>query len=413
MNNTATNTLLLLASSLLAYAVAELLFSYLYVHGQINPPSRDGWYFEELGNTVQFDPVIGYRLTTTPSRHLRISNGETEYSGIFVGNNAGFPDRDDFQPARVDNRTLRVAVIGDSFSSGQFLATNWPERVKELAQQQPNQSPLQLLNFSVYSGGLANWYNIVTRIIAAQDYQLDALVFPVFANDLFRPFMLFEARDQQKLLIGNAGWDPTQWPATREQAMPFLHPSDGYILSRQEWQQFEQGWHPELPRSWQPYLSQTLQYLGLYCWQQADNWLRNPQEQWAAWHASRNMTSHPEVVPEPDASLQRGRFTDQHLLLIRAIRDYARSRQLPVLVIRIPDHHEATQDWPIAGNVLEFAELLDARVIDGAAAFNALSPAEKRSHYFPVDGHWNQQGSDRFATFIYPQLQAFLHAPQQ
>lgn len=406
--NSARNAALFLVSALLAYGLAEALFSYLYVHGHINPPDRDGWYFEELGHTVHFDPVIGYRLAAVPSRHLRISNGETEYSGVFVGNNAGFPDRDDFQPQRSDSRTLRVAIVGDSFSSGQFLATNWPEQVEAIARQHPSNPPLQLLNFSVYSGGLANWRNIVTGIIDAQDYQLDALVFPVFANDLFRPFMLFEARDTRKLLIGQAGWDPARWPQTREQAGSYLQASEGYILSRDEWQQFQLGWHPDLPRRWQPYMSQMLQFLAGYASQQARAWLDNPREQWASWQASRQLQAGTAPPPVPDASLGQGRFTPQHLRLIGDILAVARQRQLPVLVIRIPDRHEAEQGWPIAGNVQEFAGLAGAPLVDGAEAFAGLDADARRELYFPVDGHWNQRGSDRFAAFIYPRLLAFL-----
>ena len=58
------------------------------------------WLFEDSGRTWQFDPVRGYRLTSTPSRFLRATDGRFEYVGVARGNAQGFADRDDFTPKR-------------------------------------------------------------------------------------------------------------------------------------------------------------------------------------------------------------------------------------------------------------------------------------------------------------------------
>lgn len=401
------NIALAILSFVVTYIAAELLFSYCYVTGLINKPSRDGWYFEELGNTVHFDPVIGYKLTSTPSNTLRISNNEVEYTGIFKGNNQGFQDRDDFFPERHDPHALRIAIVGDSFSTEQFMAINWPDKVEDIARTNPQAPPLQLLNLSLYSGGLVNWRNIVTQVLDKEHYQVDALVFPVFANDLFRPFMIFEARDQTKLLIGNAGWDPDKLPATLEDAMPLLSPSEGHIFTHTQWQAFTRGeWHPELPRPWQAYMSASLKFLFQIARQKTGEWLSNPSEKFSLYQASRSMnqtldTNSPATI---DGSLSRGRFSVQHLRLIHDIKRYAEKNHLPVFVIRIPDKNEAVNQVPVAGNVAEFSEILGAQLLDGAGAFSNLTPAQKQALYFPYDGHWNQEGSDRFARYIYPEI---------
>src|SRR5438105_6345006 len=69
---------------------------------------------EDTGRTIEFDPVRGYRLTNTPARTARITNGRIEYVGAFRGNSQGFPDRDDFGPKRDSKYKLRFAVLGDS-----------------------------------------------------------------------------------------------------------------------------------------------------------------------------------------------------------------------------------------------------------------------------------------------------------
>src|SRR5947209_1950318 len=68
---------------------------------------------EDTGKTIFFDPVRGYRLTRTPARTARITDGRIEYVGAYRGNNQGFPDRDDFGPKRDKSYRLRFAVLGD------------------------------------------------------------------------------------------------------------------------------------------------------------------------------------------------------------------------------------------------------------------------------------------------------------
>jgi len=244
-------------------------------------------------------------------------------------------------------------------------------------------------------------------VLDKKNYQVDALVFPVFANDLFRPFMIFEARNQTKLLIGNAGWDPEKLPTTLEEAMPLLSPSEGHILTHTQWQAFMRGeWHPELPRPWQAYMSASLKFLFQIAQQKTGEWLSNPRERFALYQVSRSMnqtpdTDHPVAI---DESLSRGHFSAQHLRLIHDIKDYAEKNHLPIFVVRVPDKNEAINQLPIAGNVAEFSEILGAQLLDGADAFSNLTPAQKQALYFPYDGHWNQEGSDRFAHYIYPEI---------
>lgn len=154
--------------------------------------------FDESTKTVHFDPIRGYMLSKQASRWCHIVNGNVEFVAWLKGNSQGFPSRTDFVPARTDASTRRIAVFGDSFSSGDYLDTNWPDRTQALAEA--GGEKLQLLNFSLYGAGLANWWSILTRLVAAQNYELDGIVFED-SLDLARG----ETRAQIKMMQGLPG----------------------------------------------------------------------------------------------------------------------------------------------------------------------------------------------------------------
>jgi len=86
-----------------------------------------------------------------------------EYVGHIRGNNQGFPDRDDFHPRRERADGARLAVMGDSFTSAQFIEMNWPDRVEERFAASGGR--ITLMNFAVDGAGLANWWSIPSGII--------------------------------------------------------------------------------------------------------------------------------------------------------------------------------------------------------------------------------------------------------
>jgi len=117
---------------LIGYLFAELAVTAYY---GFSWAGTSMWLFDESGKTVHFDPVRGYLLTQQPSRWSRLTNGTVEWSGWLKGNSQGFPTRTDFSPARPDSSTRRIAVFGDSFSAGDYLDMNWPDRAQVLARQ--------------------------------------------------------------------------------------------------------------------------------------------------------------------------------------------------------------------------------------------------------------------------------------
>jgi hypothetical protein len=166
------------------YALVEAVATIRYL--VTSAPPDPYWIYEDSGRTIRFDPIRGYRLSSTPSRFARISHGEVEYVGHIRGNNQGFPDRDDFHPRRERADGARLAVMGDSFTSAQFIEMNWPDRVEERIAASGGR--ITLMNFAVDGAGLANWWSILRGIIEPEAYELDGIIFACYWGDLRRPF---------------------------------------------------------------------------------------------------------------------------------------------------------------------------------------------------------------------------------
>ena len=133
-----------------------------------------GWFFwwgrsivilEDTKRTVQFDPIRGYRVTTTPARSARITDGKIEFVGTLRGNAQGFFGWQDIGPKREKPYVRRIAVFGDSFTEGHYLGQCWPARAQDLTCERG--VPMQFLNFAQTGAGLANWWSVLTKIVEA------------------------------------------------------------------------------------------------------------------------------------------------------------------------------------------------------------------------------------------------------
>jgi len=356
----------------------ELIYSTLYVYGVVQP-SSSFWVFEDSGKTVRFDPVAGVRYTTTPSRSARITNGQVEYVATFRGNAQGFPDRDDFRPRRAEAEGIRLAVLGDSFTAGEYLPVNWPDRVEILARA--DGYPLELLNLSVSGGGLANWWSIVTRLLEVEGYELDALVFAVFEGDLHRSFSFSDHRGYRRHVFARSpSWDPGEWPKTLDEAQPLLEELEGFIVDSQTFEKaIHNRWNPYLPRPWRPYAMLELRKLTEH----------------EAEDAARADVRGTLAVPSFQEGQQR---------LIGDIKRFLIERGLPVLVVTVPSREALLTQASVPADAVEFARLLGGTMVDGATAFVGLDEAGIRGHWLPYDGHWAEAGSDRFAAWLYRYL---------
>jgi len=361
-----------LITVVIAYVACEATTSALYFAGVLGPP-RVLYLYENLQETMHFDSIRGYRLERTPSRTARITNGIIEYIGQLQGNNMGFPDRDDFNAKRLNLKGRRFAVFGDSFTAAQYLSRNWPDLAEDLTRD--TERPLELLNFSIDGGGLANWWSVLTRIVKAEGYEIDGVVFVVFPPDLLRGFSVAEQRGYDRYMYGRVPrWDPRYFPSTREEAEQYLSEKpNGYIVTTSEFNAALKGeWMPKERRV--PYLASII-YRAL---------------QWAVDRSSFN-PSRNEVVKS------------ERIALIGDIRQSLQSMGVPVVVVFIPMREDLLakgDQIEVDADTREFASLIGAKLVNGGLAFKGLSTSEIRADWLPYDGHWGQGGSDRFARFM-------------
>lgn len=371
-------TLRILSIFFFSYLAFDCAISLLYFFRVFEPPSYYAssiWVFEDSGRTIQFDPVRGYTLTTTPSRWARFTKGTLEFVGILKGNNQGFPDNDDFHPQRRNAIEKRFAVFGDSFTAGQYFETNWPDRLEELTRSR--QRPAIFLNFSVDGGGLANWWSILTKIVEAEHYELDGIIFAVYPGDLRRKLTVSDHRNQKVHVRGRvASWDPSTYPKTLEDARPAFEPNvASHIISTDEFDRFLKGeWMPPVR-----YEKRARLYFAWLVW---------------TWITDRL----------PNRSLTRfNGFDAERQKLIADIKRSAANMGLPILVVHVPSRIELTNgqfDKDLPAETKAFAHELGAMYVDGKEAFLKCDSEEIKSMWLPYDAHWGQKGSDRFALFM-------------
>ncbi len=381
-----------------SYLLAEAAYSLLYRNGVIDPPRF--WIVEDNGvGAVQFDPHTGYRIRGEPARQAHVVGGYVDYVGGYYGNNAGFPDRDDFTPERRHPDEVRLAVFGDSFTAASFLETNWPDAVEARCGSVGSQ--IQLMNFALDGAGLANWWGAMTHILEAEDYELDGLVFAIYPGDLYRTLQVADQTDREAHRAWfTDSWAPEDWPKSLEEALPKMNIL-GPVYPTEQFDRVLSGeFYPPLPRPWKRYLADTV-----------------PRKVKDAWKRLSTEPPEPWKPPKPEDSFS----PEQRRLMNDWIR-FVETRRLPVLVIRIPDRAESMQAakegpgrcLPTAfggkrylpgAEAFErtgradaaFAAMMGGHYADGRDAYAGMTARRIRKKYFRYDGHWNQDGSLLFA----------------
>jgi hypothetical protein len=367
-------------AAVLAYVIAEIVATSIYM---ASVPSVY-WVFEDTGPSVRFDPRSGYRVKGEPTRVAKftrsheLSRANVEYVGAVGGNELGFPDRDDFGPRRTDSKALRLAVMGDSFTGGD-LPTHWPDRCEDEFAERGGKA--ELLNFSQSGFGLANWHRMITKILVAEQYEIDGIVFAVWGNDLARRFYVCDHGSGPVQMGGRVqSWTPEDYPLTRSEATRWMVPWEGHVVSKARFAASLDGdWSP--PRPFKAFLAST-----------AFERMLGPAENGGPVGATPPGRLRGELS---DINRGRGR-------LVREIRDAARAMDVPVLVVKIPTIEElnGVPDTATDDDVRAFAEFVGAEVLDGMEAFGHLGVAQVRQCWHPRDLHWNQSGSDCFADWM-------------
>ena len=364
------------------YGICEIAVStYVYLSS-----GQSVWVAEDAGKTVQFDPVMGYKLTETPSRFTRITDGVLNYVGTFEGNAQGFPDRDDFPAERASPDQRVFAVFGDSFTAGNFLSRNWPDRAEDLLKLQGED--VALLNLSGDGWGLGNWASIIDGKLKQDPYELDGLIFAAWTGDLWRTFRYADYRGQKRRAAKNAsGWRLEDRPKDLEEAMQTLDgagPEQSWIVSSEEFDAVLRGKQLAKPE-WHFVIFDRVKSL-----------LRPVVHQFRRTRDGADWAERQGCAGESDPD---------RIALFDSIKRYAQDRDLPILVVYIWSREglingSVNTDLCRRETAREFADRIGAEFVDGGDAFAGISQDQLEQLWLPNDGHWGQGGSDVFADFM-------------
>ncbi|MCE9634772.1 MAG: hypothetical protein K8T90_03615 [Planctomycetes bacterium] len=369
----------------LGYAVAEAAVTFVF--SRTVPAVY--WVFEESGPTLKYDPLSGYRVHGGPARVAKFVRGkdptkaDVEYVGGFYGNKQGFPDRDDFSVARKSPTATRLAVLGDSFSGGDLLRP-WADACEDSVRERGGEA--ELLNFSLSGVGLANWHQMLLKEIEPTKYDIDGVVFAVWGNDLARRLYVCDhggsTPDGAARHMGGRvdTWNPDLYPKSREEALALMGSWQGYVTSTANFDASLRGeWKPSRPL--EPFIATKL-----------IETLRGTPQGTGHVGAAAAGTLARELT---DPTQGRGR-------LVAEMKAALGRMGVPVTVVKIPALDELLENRtaPADDDARAFAKEIGARFVDGAAAYAGLDEAGMRAHWYPVDLHWNQDGSDRFAAWM-------------
>ncbi len=374
------NFLLCLASILFAYVLLEFGLTALF-----SPAAPETYWVWSNDRTITFDPVAGFRLTREEAYRSRITKGQVEYCGVYRGNNRGFADRDNFVPERTipAEKLPRYAVFGDSFSHAQYNPHNWPDHAEDLLFDAGR--PTQLLNFALDGQGLANWWSILRGEIEKRNYQIDGVIFAVFEDNLFRPFTMIHM-NAGKLYLGRLPyWNAERTPKSFAEASRYMpEVKAAHLLDRRNFFRALSGeWTPPVEREWF-LLGRMRKLLG------------------------RILPPAPLPAP-PGLPEDCGPETNEpwRQRMVDEIATIVRRHKWKAIVVYLPSRDDLLahgKDTFHRSETRRFAEKIGAEFHDSTSLYEALDEADIRGHFLPYDGHWNTEGSDIFAEFMFDLL---------
>lgn len=374
------NTILVLLSVFIAYFLAEVVYSWLYVKKLIDPVETI-WFHEATDSegNFKYDSVTGYRISPIPSRYGAVlSDGTLESIGVLKGNNRGFPDKRDFEPRKSNPQIKRIAVLGDSYTASQFTLRAWPDIAEDKINEIAVDSVV-FMNFSVDGGGLANWHSIIRNVILADSFQIDAVIFAVMGNDPDRKFMwkddALQNSSERKLAFNYfTGWQQPR-AGKYEDITDMMYMPNYLILESAEVDAIEKGtWAYDLQRELKPYLIEKL-------------------KRTLAQIDFKRMFLH----------RQRGSattyFEPEQQALIADMSEILSQMHVPVLTLSL---------YTDENRCSAFAALMHGFFISDEGFRQSIEAYEEDSIYIRNDGHWKQKGAELYAAYIYKDIYEWL-----
>ena len=365
------NGLLVAASTLVSYLLFEAIF-YLALCFGLAMPAHPYYTYSAWTNPsfATADPVIGIRLRANQSNDgIRVIDGDVQfyYAGV-KANAAGFHSDHAYFPKR--QRSYRIVVYGNSFVAMLYQAGNWVDHLDDTLAK----DGIEVYNFSFDGGKLANWHAHYFRELKPT-YDFDMVVFVMTPSDIDNRFAVSETRPEG-YFYNIFSRPPRNADDLNENYRPAMHRLLGIAASRFLARLNEHFTHHRfmlLPFDLYALKSLRLALLG-------------------------NSPAPPPQMAEFDQTKALGLF-DAMLKDIRI-----RGKQ--AVIAMLPDRFAmSTAPRPDIEELRKVAAERCVPFIDGNALFRQFVPAAQFASYWPrYEGHWFEQGGNRFAELLAPEL---------
>lgn len=336
----------------------------------------------------EYQPVVGFRFV--PNAKARVPH---EGGGYLVRTNAsGFRCDHPFERQRAAGRR-RILLFGDSFTAGEGVSNGqrYGDRLEQLV------PGLEVYNFGLPATGLDQHYLIYREY--AQDIEHDLLVIAVFVENIRRVgsrYRYFLNEQGERVLYAKPYYTLRDGQLELHGVPPPKRPIDPDALSAQE-------------RSHISAVERFPRLKRLFA--------RLKRRPWFDRLAVRSGLKDQALAALGYQPIKEyDNPANEAWLVMRAlIEKWIRGHPKPVLLMAIPLHQYV---YRIASPRSYQARLRSAAEDAGGAFFDPLPEfvqapiEERRSYYFPIDGHFTRIGHEALARAMEPAIAALLPNPK-
>ncbi|MCP3982080.1 MAG: hypothetical protein GY716_22470 [bacterium] len=367
--------------------------------------------FRQTGDSIYYDkpcakfnPIYGYRYTPGTCRVARIVGGRISYDETFDINSRGFVAPQEYTPAKQSPERYRYVAFGDSFTEASFLPRNWPQQLQTLWNENGVRDS-EIYSFAVDGGGLANWHRIFFLDVVP-NYDFDALIIASFVDNLKREFSILHMDDERAYF--------KRFPRPFDSRQTFL--ARGLPRMEATYEIVGETRFDELIDAAQrggEWHRPPLRLHGL-------DWLlerrsnRNQAQRVAEEmaHANRAVESLPEGAGR-DVVLTHltRRYGPGAARQLAQVLDHCNQHGKPVILAAVPHKETLLAGLQHGDRARENFHQRELRLVaaafgieyfDGYAAFSDVTPRRINDElWLQNDGHWNENGSDRFAAALH------------
>jgi hypothetical protein len=324
---------------------------------------------------AKYDSQIGYRWTANDVRYFKTSRGRTIFDNHFQLNHQKKVTSFDYHEKKLDS-LKRYILFGDSFMEGIMLAENLPNRIYNLNQQQENQN-FELYSFAMDGGGVLNWEaEFFSEVVP--NYEFDAVIVALYMDNLYRDYIIQHLQDS----VSYIGRTDT-----------LLEKFDVRLLATQDIQKRDL----------------------VYTDQEIDSFISNPQQKSFDWPFKKAIyrflkgfvsgrNTKQQQKPKDLKTLKK-KMGKRKWQALESLITYCQSHQKSVILATVPARQLLKEKRPTANfhqtDVAFVAQHFNLPTFDGYAVYEGLSDQQIDSLWLPLDGHWNQKGSNLFADELY------------